>query len=155
MEELDRDQAEELISDLMLLHVQMIKEKKEQHFGNQKEKTGKEGLEEEIGNWKFDVKEEVVEEVKSAKVKLEAPEVVNSTLAPQSMPPPPAPSELSPIKAKANEIVESNAPSSCVGLNSCLRGSRGFPFVQHSLSWKEEAKIHYFPRVQVGKTSVD
>merc|ERR1719239_132971 len=147
VEELDRDQAEDLISDLRLLHVQMIKEKRDQHFGNHKEKTGKVYVEEEgVGDWKFDVKEEV-EEVKPARVKVELHEAVNSTLAPQSMPPPPAPSELSPIKAKPNEVVESKAHS-CSGLNSCLRGSRGFLLVQHSLSWNEEAKIHYFPRVQ-------
>merc|ERR1719500_702546 len=145
-EELDRDQAEELVEDLRLLHVQMIKEKKDQYFCEHKEETRKQGEEEaqEVKDWKFDVKEEVAE-VKPSTVKVEPHEAVNSTLAPQSMPPPPPPSELSPIKAKPNEVVESKAHSCS---NSCLRGSRGFPLVQQSINWKEEASIHYFGRVQ-------
>ena len=149
VEELDRDQAEELVQDLRLLHEQMIKEKKDQHFCEQKEETRKQGQGEEeaqgVKDWKFDVKEEV-EEVKSSTVKVEPHEAVNSTLAPQSMPPPPPPSELSPIKAKPN--VNSRRVEEA-STNSCLRGSRGFPLVQQSINWKEEAKIHYFPRVQV------
>ena len=147
VEELDRDQAEELVGDLRLLHVQMIKEKKDQYFCEHKEETRKQGEEEAQGvkDWKFDVKEEV-EEVKSSTVKVEPHEAVNSTLAPQSMPPPPPPSELSPIKAKPN--VNSRRVEEA-STNSCLRGSRGFPLVQQSINWKEEAKIHYFPRVQV------
>merc|ERR1719430_634540 len=148
VEELDRDQAEELVKNLRLLHVQMIKEKKGQHFSEHKEATKKQGWGEEeaqgVKDWKFDVKAEV-EEVKPSTVKVEPHEAVNSTLAPQSMPPPPPPSELSPIKAKPNvnsRRVKEASPS------SCLRGSRGFPLVQLSVNWKEEAKIHYFPRVQ-------
>jgi len=146
VEELDQDQAEELVEDLRLLHVQMIEEKKSQHFCEHKEETRKQGEKEARGvkDWKFDLKEEV-EEVKPSTVKVEPHEAVNSTLAPQSMPPPPPPSELSPIRAKPivnSRRVKEASPS------SCLRGSRGFPLVQHSVRWKEEAKIHYFPRVQ-------
>merc|ERR1719341_3049586 len=146
VEELDRDQAEELVEDLRLLHVQMIKEKKDQYFCEHKEETRKQGEEEaqEVKDWKFDMKEEVAE-VKSSTVKVEPHGAVNSTLAPQSMPPPPPPSELSPIKAKPN--VNSRRVEEA-STNSCLRGSRGFPLVQQSINWKEEAKIHYFPRVQ-------
>jgi len=148
VEELDRDQAEELVKNLRLLHVQMIKEKKCQHFSEHKEATKKQGRGEEeaqgVKDWKFDVKAEV-EEVKPSTVKVEPHEAVNSTLAPQSMPPPPPPSELSPIKAKPN-VNSRRATEACS--NSCLRGSRGFPLVQLSVNWKEEAKIHYFPRVQ-------
>merc|ERR1719341_597044 len=146
VEELDRAQAEELVGDLRLLHVQMIKEKKDQYFCEHKEETRKQGEEEaqEVKDWKFDVKEEVAE-VKPSTVKVEPHEAVNSTLAPQSMPPPPPPSELSPIKAKPN-VNSRRATEACS--NSCLRGSRGFPLVQQSINWKEEAKIHYFPRVQ-------
>jgi len=148
VEELDRDQAEELVKNLRLLHVQMIKEKKGQHFSEHKEATKKQGRGEEeaqgVKDWKFDVKAEV-EEVKPSTVKVEPHEAVNSTLAPQSMPPPPPPSELSPIKAKPN-VNSRRATEACS--NSCLRGSRGFPLVQLSVNWKEEAKIHYFPRVQ-------
>merc|ERR1719209_2900348 len=148
VEELDRDQAEELVKNLRLLHVQMIKEKKGQHFSEHKEVTRKQGQGEEeaqgVKDWKFDVKAEV-EEVKPSTVKVEPHEAVNSTLAPQSMPPPPPPSELSPIKAKPN--VNSRRAKEASS-NSCLRGSRGFPLVQHSVNWKEEAKIHYFPRFQ-------
>jgi len=148
VEELDRDQAEELVKNLRLLHVQMIKEKKGQHFSEHKEATRKQGRGEEeaqgVKDWKFDVKAEV-EEVKPSTVKVEPHEAVNSTLAPQSMPPPPPPSELSPIKAKPN-VNSRRATEACS--NSCLRGSRGFPLVQLSVNWKEEAKIHYFPRVQ-------
>ena len=142
VEELERDQAEELIEDLRLLHVQMIKEKEDRYFCHQE--TGKQEEEEVQGvkDWKFDVKEEVNEVKPSTIVKMEPHEAVNSTLAPQSMPPPPPPPELSPIKAKPN--ISSNS-----SLNSCLRGSRGLPLVQHSVNWQEEAKIHYFPRVQV------
>ena len=148
VEELNKDQVEELISDLRLLHVQMIKEKKDQHFGNQKEEIGKQGEEQGVKDWKFDMKEEVGE-VKLSKVKVEPHEAVNSTLAPQSMPPPPAPSELSPIKAKPHDVNRSCSSVVEASPNSCLRGSRVFPLVQRSVSWKEEAKIHYFPRVQV------
>merc|ERR1719341_2136472 len=70
VEELDRAQAEELVGDLRLLHVQMIKEKKDQYFCEHKEETRKQGEEEaqEVKDWKFDMKEEV-EEVKSSTVK--------------------------------------------------------------------------------------
>ena len=122
VEELQQDQAEELISDLRLLQEEMIKEKKDSQMaksGNQEEE-------------KF--------------VKVEPHEAVNSTLAPQSMPPPPAPAGLSPIRTKLKKDVSSGMEP---GLSSCLRGSRGFPLVNNCISWKEEASIHYFPRIQV------
>jgi len=124
VEELQQDQAEELISDLRLLQEEMIKEKKDSQMaksGNQQEE-------------KF-----------CANVKVEPQEAVNSTLAPQSMPPPPAPHGLSPIRTKLKKDVSSVMEP---GLNSCLRGSRGFPLVNNCISWKEEASIHYFPRIQ-------
>merc|ERR1719357_357594 len=124
VEELQQDQAEELISDLRLLQEEMIKEKKDSQMaksGNQEEE-------------KF-----------CANVKVEPQEAVNSTLAPQSMPPPPAPHGLSPIRTKLKKDVSSVMEP---GLNSCLRGSRGFPLVNNCISWKEEASIHYFPRIQ-------
>merc|ERR1719507_541219 len=63
VEELDRAQAEELVEDLRLLHVQMIKEKNDQHFCEHKEETRKQGEEEVQGvkDWKFYMKEEVAE----------------------------------------------------------------------------------------------
>merc|ERR1719357_558247 len=123
VEELQQDQAEELISDLRLLQEEMIKEKKDSQMaksGNQEEKF-------------------------CTNVKVEPHEAVNSTLAPLSMPPPPAPAGLSPIRTKLKKDVSSGMEP---GLNSCLRGSRGFPLVNNCISWKEEASIHYFPRIQ-------
>ena len=125
VEELQQDQAEELISDLRLLQEEMVKEKK----GSQMAKSGNQQ-----------------EEKFCANVKVEPQEAVNSTLAPQSMPPPPAPHGLSPIRTKLKKDVSSVMEP---GLNSCLRGSRGFPLVNNCISWKEEASIHYFPRIQV------
>ena len=124
VEELQQDQAEELISDLRLLQEEMIKEKKDSQMaksGNQEEKF-------------------------CTNVKVEPHEAVNSTLAPQSMPPPPAPAGLSPIRTKLKKGASSGMEP---GLSSCLRGSRGFPLVNNCISWKEEASIHYFPRIQV------
>ena len=136
VDELDRDQAEELISGLRLLHVKMLKEKKDQYILNKKRESGKQekGVEEK--------KLATKEKVEAIKVKVEPHEAVNSTLVTQSMPPPPAPPELSPIKP--------NKDSSRDDLHSCLKGSRGFPLDELSVSWKEEASIHYFGRVQVG-----
>merc|ERR1719495_2358044 len=124
VEDLQQDQAEELISDLRLLQEEMIKEKK----GSQMAKSGNQE-----------------EEKFCANVKVEPQEAVNSTLAPQSMPPPPAPAGLSPIRTKLKKDVSSVMEP---GLSSCLRGSRGFPLVNNCISWKEEASIHYFPRIQ-------
>merc|ERR1719209_44422 len=124
VEDLQQDQAEELISDLRLLQEEMIKEKK----GSQMAKSGNQE-----------------EEKFCTNVKVEPQEAVNSTLAPQSMPPPPAPHGLSPIRTKLKKDVSSVMEP---GLNSCLRGSRGFPLVNNCISWKEEASIHYFPRIQ-------
>merc|ERR1719495_2319807 len=124
VEELQQDQAEELISDLRLLQEEMIKEKKY----SQMAKSGNQEEEEFCTN-----------------VKVEPQEAVNSTLAPQSMPPPPAPHGLSPIRTKLKKDVSSVMEP---GLTSCLRGSRGFPLVNNCISWKEEASIHYFPRIQ-------
>ena len=124
VEELQQDQAEELISDLRFLQEEMIKERKDSQMaksGNQEEKF-------------------------CTNVKVEPHEAVNSTLAPQSMPPPPAPAGLSPIRTKLKKDVSSGMEP---GLSSCLRGSRGFPLVNNCISWKEEASIHYFPRIQV------
>merc|ERR1719495_2291589 len=123
VEELQQDQAEELISDLRLLQEEMIKEKKDSQMaksGNQEEKF-------------------------CTNVKVEPHEAVNSILAPLSMPPPPAPAGLSPIRTKLKKDVSSGMEP---GLSSCLRGSRGFPLVSNCISWKEEASIHYFPRIQ-------